>query len=142
MVNFRVGSMFAGIGGICQGFLNQGHTIVWANEKDNAACKTYRNNYNDTYLVEEDICNINVTEIPNIDILAGGFPCQPFSIAGRQRGFKDRRGNMFFEIVKVLEVKQPKVVFLENVENLIRHDNGNTMKVIISTLESIGYSVK
>ena len=99
MNNIRVGSMFAGIGGICLAFKQAGFEIVWANEKDGRACNTYRRNFGNSYLQECDISKVDPHLIPDFDILTAGFPCQPFSIAGKQRGFKDPRGNMFFEIV-------------------------------------------
>lgn len=157
-MTYRVGSMFAGIGGICLGFKRNNCEIVWANEIDKYACETYRHNFNGAkYLVECDIKDItskkgDETEeewrnridntIPDIDILNGGFPCQAFSIAGERKGFEDERGNMFFEILKVLKVKKPKMFLLENVKNLKSHDKGNTFKVIMCELEKLGYTVK
>lgn len=138
----RVASMFSGIGGIDVGFQQAGFDIVWANEIDGDACNTYRNNFADEYIVEGDIRKINPTSIPDIDILAAGFPCQSFSIAGYQRGFNDARGNLFFEISKILDIKRPKIVFLENVQNLVEHDNGKTFLVIYNTLVQFGYYVK
>lgn len=137
----RVASLFSGIGGICYGFKQAGADIVWANDIDRDACKTYRHNFGDTYLVEGDIKNIDATDIPDIDILNGGFPCQAFSVAGYRRGFDDERGNLFFEIARILAVKRPRAILLENVKNLESHDHGNTFKVIKSKLESLGYHV-
>jgi len=142
MKNYKVGSMFAGIGGICLGFKQAGADIIWANEIDKNACITYRTNFGDNYLVEDDIKNIETRDIPEIDILTAGFPCQPFSIAGYQKGFTDDRGNLFFEIVRVLKDKKPKAILLENVKNLASHDKGNTFKVIKETLEANGYFIK
>lgn len=140
--NIRIGSRFAGIGGICLGFKQAGFEIVWANERDNKACNTYRKNFGNSYLQETDITKIDVESIPDIDVLTAGFPCQPFSIAGLQRGFKDPRGNMFFEIARVIDAKQPSIIFFENVANLIQHDNGNTFLVIYNTLAYLGYAVR
>lgn len=142
MKNYKVGSMFAGIGGICLGFKQAGADIIWANEIDKNACITYRTNFGNNYLVEDDIKNIDTRDIPEIDILTAGFPCQPFSIAGYQKGFTDDRGNLFFEIVRVLKDKKPKAILLENVKNLASHDKGNTFKVIKETLEANGYFIK
>lgn len=155
---YRVGSMFAGIGGICLGFIRNGCNIVWANEMDKYACETYRHNFHGAdYLVECDIKDItnrreDETEeewvnrldetIPDIDILNGGFPCQAFSIAGERKGFEDERGNLFFEIKKVLQVKRPPMFLLENVKNLKTHDNGRTFTIIKNELEELGYTVK
>lgn len=142
MEKYKVASLFAGIGGICLGFKQAGFEIVWANEIDDAACKTYRHNFGDSYLVQGDIRKIAAASIPDFDVLAAGFPCQPFSIAGKQRGFQDRRGNLFFEIARIIDEKRPRVVFLENVPNLLNHDDGKTFLVVGTTLLQFGYYVK
>lgn len=139
--HFKVASLFAGIGGICYGFKQAGAEIVWANEIDRDACKTYRQNFGDSYLVEGDIKKVDPKDIPDIDILNGGFPCQAFSVAGYRKGFEDERGNLFFEIARILKAKRPRAILLENVKNLENHDNGNTFKVIKSALEDLGYHV-
>ena len=130
----KVCSLFCGIGGIDIGFKQAGYDIVWANEYDAAACKTYRHNFGDSHLVEADIRKVSVADIPDFDVLTAGFPCQPFSIAGRQRGFEDKRGNLFFEITRIVDAKRPKVIFLENVPNLMEHDEGRTFLVIFNSL--------
>ena len=137
----RVASMFSGIGGICLGFKQAGFEIVWANDIDRAACRTYRHNFGDHYLVEGDIRDIDADSLPDFEVLTAGFPCQPFSIAGRQKGFKDKRGNLFFEITRIVDVKRPPVIFLENVANLIEHDEGKTFLVIYNSLAQFGYTV-
>lgn len=137
----KVASLFAGIGGICYGFKQAGAEIVWANEIDKDACKTYRHNFGGDYLVEGDIKLVDPNDIPDIDILNGGFPCQAFSVAGYRKGFDDERGNLFFEITRLLEVKRPRAILLENVKNLEGHDHGNTFKVIKEQLELLGYHV-
>ena len=134
-------SLFAGIGGIDIGFQQAGFNVVWANEYDSAACRTYRKNFGDSNLVEGDIREIPASSIPNFDVLTAGFPCQPFSIAGKQKGFDDKRGNLFFEITRIIDAKRPKVVFLENVPNLMEHDNGRTFLVIFNSLAQFGYTV-
>lgn len=139
--NIKVASLFAGIGGICYGFKQAGADIIWANEIDKDACKTYRHNFGDEYLVEGDIKEVDPHNIPDIDILNGGFPCQAFSVAGYRKGFEDERGNLFFEIERILEVKRPRAILLENVKNLEGHDKGNTFKVIKEHLEALGYHV-
>lgn len=142
MEKYKVGSMFAGIGGICLGFKQAGADIVWANEIDKNACITYRTNFGNDYLVEDDIKNVNTSDIPDIDILTGGFPCQPFSIAGYQKGFEDDRGNLFFEIIRIIRDKKPKAIMLENVKNLASHDNGRTFEIMKNTLKENGYFIK
>lgn len=138
----RVGSMFSGIGGICLGFKQAGAELAWANESDRYACATYRLNFGSSYLMEGDIREIDFDMIPEFDILAAGFPCQPFSIMGKQKGFADPRGTMYYEILRVIDRIKPKIVFLENVKNLIQHDNGRTFTTICHTLADRGYSVK
>jgi len=138
----RVGSMFAGIGGICLGFKQAGFDIVWANEIDRAACNTYRHNFGESWLVRGDVRKISPHDIPSMDVLAAGFPCQSFSIAGTQKGFSDPRGNLFFEIARIIDIKRPRAIFLENVSNLVEHDDGRTFLVIYNSLAQFGYVVK
>ena len=138
----KVGSLFSGIGGIDLGFEQAGFELMWANEIDSAACKTYQYNFPNTHLIEGDVRDIDPCTLPDIDVLTAGFPCQPFSIMGYRRGFKDPRGNLFFEISRFINIKRPRVVFLENVRNLMEHDNGKTFLVIYNTLAQFGYSVK
>lgn len=142
MDKVKVGSLFSGIGGIDLGFEQSGFEIAWANDFDAAACKTYRNNFPSTILIEDDVRNINPCALSDIDVLVAGFPCQPFSVMGYRRGFNDPRGNLLFEIARFIDVKRPKVVFLENVKNLMEHDNGKTFLVIYNALAQFGYSVK
>ena len=142
MDKVKVGSLFSGIGGIDLGFEQAGFEIAWANDFDAAACKTYRNNFPSTILIEDDVRNINPCALSDIDVLVAGFPSQPFSVMGYRRGFNDPRGNLFFEIARFIDVKRPKVVFLENVKNLMEHDNGKTFLVIYNALAQFGYSVK
>ena len=138
----KVLGLFAGVGGIETGFAQAGFKPVFANEMNKQAAITYRANYTHP-LLEGDINDIVSAELPNHDILTGGFPCQPFSIAGLRQGFNDAkgRGNVFFKIMEIIETKKPSVVLLENVKNLVTHDNGNTFKVIQETLEAAGYHI-
>ena len=136
--------LFAGVGGIRLGFENAGFKTVFSNDFEPACKETFDLNFDNSPLIIEDINKINNELIPNFDVLLAGFPCQPFSVAGYRKGFDDPkgRGNLFFRIVEIIELKKPKVVFLENVKNLRTHDNGKTFKVIKETLESLGYVVK
>ncbi len=136
---YKVGSLYAGIGGICLGFKKSGFDILWANEYDKNACITYRKNF-EHKLIEGDVLQLDIDSIDKIDILTAGFPCQPFSIAGYRKGFDDNRGNHFFRILDFVDSMRPKVVFLENVKNLKTHDQGNTMKVIEKSLRDRNYS--
>ena len=135
-------SLFAGIGGIDLTFKQSGFEVVWANDFDKDACKTYRHNFPDTLLSECDIRKVNAKDIPDFDILLGGFPCQAFSIIGKKEGFANETcGTLFFDIERILKEKQPPAFMLENVRNLTAHDNGNTFKIIKEHLERLGYHV-
>ncbi|MDQ6473114.1 DNA (cytosine-5-)-methyltransferase [Flavobacterium sp. LHD-80] len=136
---FTVGSLYAGIGGICLGFKKSGFDLLWANEYDKNACITYKENFKHN-LIEGDVLQLNLDGIPKIDVLTAGFPCQPFSVAGYRKGFDDNRGNHFFRILDFVDTMRPTVVFLENVKNLVNHDHGNTMKVIEKSLRDRKYS--
>ena len=139
----RTIDLFAGVGGIRLGFEKAGFDTVFANDFELSCKETYDLNVNETPLFVEDINKLDIEKIPEFDMLLGGFPCQPFSIAGYRKGFKDKgRGDLFFRIVEIIEARKPKVVFLENVKNLKTHDNGNTFKVVKKTLEDLGYTVK
>lgn len=141
-MELSVGSLFAGIGGIDIAFQQSGFNVKWAIEKDSACCRTYRHNFSDINLIENDICLVNPSELEYVDILVAGFPCQAFSIGGLQRGFEDKRGNLFFEIQKFIEYNEPRFVFLENVPNLIEHDNGNTFNRIHNALSELNYTIR
>ena len=138
----KVCSLFSGIGGIDLGFQQAGFEIVWANEFDRDAAKTYRHNFGDTYLSEQNIRNVRTEDIPEFDVLVAGFPCQSFSSAGKQKGFDDPRGNLFFEIARIVKDKRPSVIFLENVANLLQHDDGKTFLTVYNTLVPFGYTFK
>ena len=137
---YKVGSLFAGVGGICQGFKNAGYSISWANELDTKACETYRLNHNKTNLVVGDINNVGISSLKKIDILTAGFPCQPFSLAGKKRGFEDDRGKVFYRVIDFLKQLKPKAFLLENVKNLATHDDGNSFKKVKESIINSGYS--
>lgn len=148
--------LFAGIGGFHFALHRQGAECVFSSEWDDECRKTYTDNFKkisphifelssgkNTLLEEKlfagDITKIDPKTIPDHDILCAGFPCQPFSISGKQRGFADTRGTLFFNVLEIVKTKQPKVVFLENVKQLVYHDHGNTLRVILQSLNDIGY---
>lgn len=140
LINFNFIDLFSGIGGLRLPFDELGGKCVLSSEIDKYAQKTYQ-----AYFKHEpkgDICKLELSEIPGFDILVGGFPCQPFSVAGHKKGFIDTRGTLFFEIEKILKYKKPKVFLLENVKGLQGHDKGNTYKVIKKSLEKLGYFVQ
>ena len=136
-----VGELFAGIGGIGLAFKQAGFDIGWANELDKKAYLTYSKNFNN-YAVNEDMRKVNPIDLRSVDVLAGGFPCQSFSIAGYQKVFNDERGNLFFDILNFIDVLRPPVIFLENVKNLLTHDCGRTFKIIQGELSTAGYYIK
>lgn len=138
---YTVGELFAGIGGIGLGFQKAGFSLSWANEIDEKACHTYKKNFKHL-LINEDMTKVDPSTLNKVDILTGGFPCQAFSIAGYRKGFKDDRGNLFFDILRYIKILKPRVVFLENVKNLSSHDHGNTFKVIQNKLKEAGYHIK
>ena len=137
---YKLVSLFSGIGGLDLGFDFAGFECIWANDFDKYACETYRENVNKN-IVQGDICKVKET-IPPHDILVGGFPCQPFSTLGKLKGFNDEgRGTMFFEVMEIIKKHDTKVVVLENVKNLMNHDEGRTFSRIKAELESAGYDV-
>lgn len=131
--------LFAGIGGFHQALNHFGAKCVFASEIDKHASDTYYDNYHIAPF--GDITKIDEKAIPAHDILCAGFPCQAFSISGKQKGFDDVRGTLFFDIVRIAKHHKPKIILLENVKNLTKHDNGNTLKVILSHLNELGYTV-
>lgn len=132
--------LFAGIGGFHQALSSFGATCVFASEWDKYAAATYYANYD--IFPKGDITKIDESRIPRHDILCAGFPCQAFSISGKQKGFEDARGTLFFDIARIVKHHQPRLLFLENVRNFERHDGGNTLKVVLKTLNELGYNVK
>ena len=144
-MNIKCASFFAGVGGIDKGFELAGFETIYANEIDKYASKTFNANFSSVKLDTCDIKDLDENvDIPDFNILLGGFPCQAFSVAGYRQGFNDKkgRGNLFFDLIRIIKAKQPEVVFLENVKNLIGHDNGNTFDIINRSLELEGYYVK
>ncbi len=141
---FKTIDLFAGVGGIRLGFENAGFKTVFANDFEPKCKDTYDLNFKDSKLVIEDIRKIGIDDLPKFDFLLGGFPCQAFSIAGYRQGFNDEkgRGNLFFDIVRILDARKPEGFLLENVKNLKSHDGGKTFQIILDTLESLGYYVK
>ena len=141
---FRTIDLFAGVGGIRLGFERAGFRTVFANDFDKTCKDTYDLNFNEPKLTVEDINKLDIKQLPEFDILLGGFPCQAFSIAGYRKGFRDEkgRGNLFFRIADILEERKPEAFLLENVKNLQSHDDGNTFKIIKETLERLGYHIK
>lgn len=131
--------LFCGIGGIRIGMESQGFKCVMSSDINTECQRTYQENFNELPL--GDITKINEKNVPNHDILCAGFPCQPFSISGKQKGFDDTRGTLFFEICRIINEKRPKVVFLENVKHLVYHNHGHTLEVILKKLEDLEYKV-
>ncbi len=137
-------SFFAGVGGIDLGFEKTDFfKTIYANELDKYPVKTFEKNF----MIKVDCRDINLvkaSEIPDFDVLLAGFPCQAFSVAGNRKGFDDEKGRgiLFFELIRIIKEKQPSIVFLENVKNLVGHDNGNTFSIILDELEKQKYYIK
>jgi len=129
--------LFAGIGGFHYALSSYGANCLYASEWDKPAQETYFENHG--IMPSGDITKIAAEEIPSHDILCGGFPCQAFSISGKRLGFEDTRGTLFFDIARIVKHHRPKVVFMENVKNLVQHDNGRTFKVVGNAMEELGY---
>ena len=148
MAKYRFIDLFAGIGGFHLALHNLGAKAVFASEWNAHARKTYEHNFKTispslfkTGNFAGDITQVNKKDIPDFDILTGGFPCQPFSQAGKQKGFDDTRGTLFFDIAEIIKVKKPAAFFLENVRHLYSHDEGRTFQTIKRILtEELGYS--
>lgn len=134
---YRFIDLFCGIGGFHLALSSFGAECVFSSDINEKACKVYEKNFK--IKPHGDITKIKCKEIPSHDILCAGFPCQPFSISGAKKGFDDKNGKLFFEIIRIARFHKPKVIFLENVSNLEAHDGGNTLKTIKQKLKSIGY---
>jgi DNA (cytosine-5)-methyltransferase 1 len=133
--------LFAGTGAFTHAFQGTGKVrCVFANDMVDSSKKIYDENYSHK-LTLQDLNDVKVTDIPAHDILTGGFPCQPFSIAGRQEGFDDKRSNVFWKILEIIDHHEPRCVVLENVKNLVSHDEGKTFETIKTSLEGRGYHI-
>lgn len=142
----RVVSLFSGLGGLDKGFIDCGYHVIWANDFDKYATQTYATNFG-KHIILGDINTVDLNDIPACDVIIGGFPCQPFSMMGSQKGFEDTRGTLFFRIAEIIKDKidkgnKPKAIVLENVRSLKTHNKGNTFKTIKRILETdLGYKV-
>ena len=130
--------LFAGLGGFRIALESLGAKCVYSSEWDIPVQMVYSENFGD--IPEGDITQIDENNIPDFDILCAGFPCQAFSISGKQRGFDDSRGTLFFDVARIVKAKRPKIVFMENVKNFATHDGGKTLEVVRGTMEELGYT--
>jgi len=137
--NWTYIDLFAGIGGFHIALSSFGARCIYASEWDKKAAETYKINFGIS--PTGDITKIHENDIPNHDILCGGFPCQAFSISGKQNGFNDTRGTLFFDIARIVKKHKPKLLLLENVKNFIKHDNGRTLEITVKTLQNLNYDV-
>src|SRR5690606_10529677 len=139
---YTVLELFAGAGGLALGMEKAGLKCVALNEIDKYACETLRKNRPNWNVLEGDIKNFNFSEFQKkVDVVTGGFPCQAFSYAGKRMGFEDARGTLFYEFARVVKEVNPPICIGENVKGLLSHDNGKTLKGMISVLDEIGYNV-
>ena len=136
--NWKLIDLFAGLGGFRLALESLGAECVYSSEWDIPVQEVYYNNFGD--IPDGDITKVNEKSIPNHDILCAGFPCQAFSISGKQRGFRDDRGTLFFDVARIVKEKKPKIVFMENVKNFATHDSGKTLQIVKSTMEKLGYT--
>ena len=130
--------LFAGIGGFRLALESLGGKCVYSSEWDKYARQVYQDNYGE--IPDGNITQVDETAIPEHDILCAGFPCQAFSISGKQKGFEDSRGTLFFDVARIVKYQQPKIVFMENVKNFATHDKGRTLAVVKNTMQELGYS--
>ena len=135
-------SMFSGIGGFDLALNKSGHSCIGYSEINKYSIDTYKKNFGEEVINYGDATKIIADKLPQFDLLCGGFPCQAFSIAGKRRGFEDTRGTLFFEIARILKTKKPSYVLLENVKGLLNHNKGDTFKIIIQTLDELGYDTQ
>lgn len=141
--NYTVASFFGGVGGIDLGFeQTKKFSTVFINEFDKNAQETISINFPKVHLDRRDIHEVDIADVPSVDVIVGGFPCQAFSIAGYRKGFEDERGDLFFELLRIIAHHKPKAIFIENVKNMVTHDHGNTFKVIREALTLNGYYIK
>lgn len=136
--NWKFIDLFAGLGGFRLALESLGAECVYSSEWDIPVQEVYYNNFGD--IPDGDITKVNEKSIPNHDILCAGFPCQAFSISGKQCGFRDDRGTLFFDVARIVKEKKPKIVFMENVKNFATHDSGKTLQIVKSTMEKLGYT--
>jgi len=141
---YSIASLFAGMGGICKAFTNVGFRVAWANEIDPFAAQTYKHNFPDVRLFVKSISDLSVVpdKLDAVDVLTAGFPCQPFSVAGNRTGFKDPRGILFFDIVRIIREfgnDRPKILLFENVKNILYHNSGKTFTRIVNEIQALGY---
>ena len=134
--------LFAGTGAFSYVLNSKGMKCVYANDYIPSSKSIYKLNFGEDHFDSQDLNQVTVANIPRHDILCGGFPCQPFSIAGEKKGFNDQRSNVFWKIIEILKFHKPSILILENVKNLTTHDNKNTFKTIQTNLENIGYKIK
>ena len=134
---FKFIDLFCGLGGFRIAAQNSGMQCVFSSDIDSSVREVYYRNFND--MPVGDITTINPKDIPDHDLLCAGFPCQPFSLAGKRLGFEDTRGTLFFEVAKIIKIKKPKFVLLENVGGLVNHDKGKTLAVIRNIINDLGY---
>ena len=139
MANMKVLDLFAGVGGVKQGFEQAGFTTAMSMDFDRHCKQTFDFNYQEP-LVCDDVTCWSPEDYPEFNILTGGFPCQAFSVAGQRKGFAETRGTLFFELARILDKRRPRAFLFENVKGLVSHDNGNTIQTIENTLSDLGYS--
>lgn len=140
--HLKIIDLFAGTGAFSYVFSKYHFKCVYANDIEKSSKSIFRLNHNECKFILEDLNKIDIKSIPQHDILCGGFPCQPFSIAGDRKGFNDSRSNVFWKLLNILNYHKPSIIILENVKNLKSHDTGRTYKIIKENLTKAGYYIK
>ena len=136
-MKYKFIDLFCGLGGFRIGFERNGYDCVFSSDFDKNIQLTYKENFGEEPF--GDITKIDPKKMPDFDVLVGGFPCQPFSVSGKKKGFADARGTLFFDVCRIIKEKNPKVVLLENVKHFIHHNSGRTIRVVLDSLQELGY---
>tara|TARA_B100000674_G_scaffold496465_1_gene526747 strand:- start:892 stop:1953 length:1062 start_codon:yes stop_codon:yes gene_type:complete len=136
-MKYKFIDLFCGLGGFRIGFERNGYDCVFSSDFDKNIQLTYKENFGEEPF--GDITKIDPKKMPDFDVLVGGFPCQPFSVSGKKKGFADTRGTLFFDVCRIIKEKNPKVVLLENVKHFIHHNSGRTIRVVLDSLQELGY---
>lgn len=140
-MNIKLLSLFSGCGGLDLGFVQAGYQVVWANDHNHWACETYKKNFGD-HIYEGSIVDVDFSEVPDCDIITGGFPCQDFSMISKRGGVETDRGNLYKHFVRAVEEKNPKIFIGENVRGILSANNGDAIGQIVQDFSEIGYRVK
>jgi len=133
----KILSLFSGCGGLDLGFVQEGYNVIWANDNDHWSCETLKLNFKDCIVVESDVADIDFNEVPDCDVINGGFPCQDFSIIWKRKGIETDRGNLYKHFVRAIKIKNPKIFIAENVKGLLTANSGKAIKQVIDDFQNL-----